>query len=167
MLEAVRRVAEGLGDLVTEVAYTDGPEPVARGLLIDRGSWSLLATDRGSYVAIGLRMTVPTRADHLMAGLSPAQWHAFVRLVENVSCQGRTASLLDIETHRQALKAIVLEQRVFEPDGSAAMNQRIADAIQELVITAVRVRAALARVLDLPPTPPRGRPQSEPGEMFG
>ena len=150
MLTPVRRVAEGLGDLV-----------------IQRGAWSVVATARGLCLAIALRMVLSVQDRDAIASRSAKDRLSVIRLIENVSCQGRTASLLELQGTGERLGAIVIEQRVFEPDGSAAMNQRIADAIQEVVITAVRVKWAFEKAMESARPPVAEGPRSDPGQMYG
>ena len=159
-------MAEGLGDLVTAEIMPDGHGREFPALLIRRGDWAVLATDQGSFVAMALRLALAAEDVKAIAALSANDRQSVIHLIEDLSCQGRTASMLEIESPRESLRAIVLEQRVFEPDGSAAMNQRIADGLQEVIITAIRVYAALARALISVQRNLAKGPSSDPGGMF-
>ena len=159
-------MAEALGDLVTSEAVSDGRGHSRPALAVHRGAISITATDHGSFVAMTLRLGLSEDETQAIANLPAKSRQAAFRLLQHVSCDGRTASFLDMDEHSQRLLAILLQQAIVDPDGSAATNQRIADGLPEIFVIAVRVYGAVARVVGSSPQGSAKAPRSDPGEMF-
>lgn len=113
-----------------------------------------------------LRFALSEDETKAVADLPVESRHAALRLLQATSCNGRTASFMDLDSRNRRLGAIVLQQTIVEPDGSAAMDQRIADGLQEIFVTAVRIYGTVARIVASSKAARVKGPSSDPGTMF-
>lgn len=147
VLQRVRRASEILGHKVQEDVAKDAKGNALKVLVIHHGTHRIVAFDAKKYAVLMYPMDIAPEDAALLAKQPEETQTRLLTILKREMLEGRSGFglIFDEKKKPPELRQIRVEQRVLVEDGRPETVQRFADAIQEIVVVAVRCQIVLGQ----------------------
>ncbi|HLQ41963.1 MAG TPA: hypothetical protein VK189_03820 [Thermoplasmata archaeon] len=147
MFENLKRIAKKL-ELKPERAEAEDEKGKKIPILaLHHGTHNLFAIEQAGYTLIVYPMDVDPKDAALLAKEPPEIQQTLFAILKREMAEGRSGFLLQLDETKKPpeVRRISLEQKIVIQNERPETVQRVADGIQELVVTAIRCQLVLGQ----------------------